>query len=433
MPKFTYEDTRTGKMFTLDRETEPSESDLTQLFLSQQSAEKPPEQPAIKPAAIPDSAMQFLGNPQAKAPVPAASLEVMNGGFPSVPKAPLPPRPTQTDAIRKSLELTGNGVFGFPTVSQITQVYFHMQSDYERAIKPVTKSERDKAFEIYYKAFQSENDRNPNDIETRDLFERAATVGTRPLSTGGIVAGEDGAFVGVYFTDNRTGDVMVKPAEGKLRPIKKGETPTTPGAANIHLSLPEFKKMNDEVLEDEGSLRALSKYNKTVSSIKQGYEQLADSIGLSVNTLMSTPATRDQINTQLAKGQTQGLLAGITKTVGGGGVLTQKDIERMYIYLGGEVGLFQNREVVKEALANIYAEKVNRYNSNINVRNFAVSTFYGKPNTDGSVFFKVMTPMELDPSLSQGAYGVFGVPKSEQEIQDRIKVINQKLNKNKSP
>ena len=46
MPKFTYEDTQTGKTLTLDRETEPSESELNQLFAVQQPAA---QQPAARP------------------------------------------------------------------------------------------------------------------------------------------------------------------------------------------------------------------------------------------------------------------------------------------------------------------------------------------------------------------------------------------------
>ena len=119
MPKFTYEDTQTGKTLTLDRETEPSESELNQLFAvqqpaAQQPAARPAEQPIAKPATVPDSAMQFLGNPQAQAAVPAASLEVMSGGFPVAPKAALPPRPTQNDAIRKAVELSMGGALGLP-------------------------------------------------------------------------------------------------------------------------------------------------------------------------------------------------------------------------------------------------------------------------------------------------------------------------------
>ena len=109
--------------------------------------------------------MALQGRPQGQAPVPVASLEVMSGGFPAAPKAALPPRPTQYDAIRKAVELSMGGALGLPTVSQITQLYFNMQNEYDRAIKPVNKSERDKAFEIAHNRFTFENKRLPNPIE----------------------------------------------------------------------------------------------------------------------------------------------------------------------------------------------------------------------------------------------------------------------------
>ena len=198
MPKFTYEDTQTGKTLTLDRETEPSETELTQLFSTQQPNTQQPaarqaEQPIAKPATVPDSAMQFL--PQA-APtsqrVPAAEFEVMSGGFSSALQAPLLKRPTQTDAIRKAVELSMGGAFGAPTVSQISQIYFNMQSDYDRAIKPVDKSERDKAFEIGMNRFMFENKRKPDPKETELLYKQAATVGTKEYSDGGLMMDQGG-------------------------------------------------------------------------------------------------------------------------------------------------------------------------------------------------------------------------------------------------
>jgi hypothetical protein len=432
MPKFTYEDTQSGKTLTLDRETEPSESELNQLFAVQQPAAQQPaaklaEQPITKPATVPDSAMQFL--PQA-APasqrVPAAELEVMSGGFPAAPQAPLPKRPTQTDAIRKAVELSMGGAFGVPTVSQISQIYFNMQNEYERAIKPVDKSERDKAFEIGMSRFMFENKRKPDPKEMDMLYKQAATVGTRELSEGGLVMDQGGNFSGVYFTNNATGDVLVKPPGENLRPIKSGEIPATPGSFTPHIQFSEFKKLKTELQDDEESLRRMQKYASLSGSIPSGFNKLAEDFKFAYNTLMGDPATSEQINIQLAKGQLQGLVSGLRTTVGGGGTMTEGDVSRIIDYLGGRVNSLQNPEVVKRAIANMYSEKAIRYNDNINTYNFSVVTKYGRPGSPGAVYFKEKTPMDLDKSLLEGSLGLYGVPSSLEEKEKRAAELRAK-------
>lgn len=432
MPKFTYEDTQSGKTLTLDRETEPSESELNQLFAVQQPAAQQPvaklaEQPITKPATVPDSAMQFL--PQA-APafqrVPAAELEVISGGFPAAPQAPLPKRPTQTDAIRKAVELSMGGAFGVPTVSQISQIYFNMQSDYDRAIKPVDKSERDKAFEIGMNRFMFENKRKPDPKETELLYKQAATVGTKEYSDGGLMMDQGGNWAGVYFTNNTTGDVMVRPPDGPLRPMKPGEVPATPGSFTPHIQFSDFKKLKTELQDDEESLRRMQKYASLIGSIPSGFNKLAEDFKFAYNTLMGDPATSEQINIQLAKGQLQGLVSGLRTTVGGGGTMTEGDVSRIIDYLGGRVNSLQNPEVVKRAIANMYSEKAIRYNDNINTYNFSVVTKYGRPGSPGAVYFKEKTPMDLDKSFLEGSLGLYGVPSSLEDKEKRAAELRAK-------
>lgn len=423
MPKFTYEDTQSGKTITLDRETEPSESELNQLFSIQQPAAKPVEQPAIKPAGVPDSAMQFLGNPQTQAPVPAASLEVMSGGFPAAPKAPLPPRPTQGDAIRRSMELTGNGAFGFPTVNQITQVYFNMQSEYDRAIKPVDKSEREKAHDMLTKAWIFEhNGQIPNESQNVELLRQAATIGTHPYANGFYVGNKNGRFMGMGFQDLNTGKMMVRPigTNQPLREMLEDEIPTTPSAARPHITFPEFKKLNETIAEDEFSLRGLKTYFNRVDSIPKGIDLFASDLKYAYDSLTGKNASDPQINAQLARGDLTGLATGLRKTVGGGGTLTEGDVGRILEYLGGNISAWNNPERIKRAVANIYQEKYMRYNDNINMYNFAVDSQYGLPGTDGRVFFKPKNSLKFDEKLLGGADAIYGIEESVKDIQDKL-------------
>ena len=432
MPKFTYEDTQTGKTLTLDRETEPSESELNQIFAvqqpaAQQPAARPAEQPIARSATVPDSAMQFLAQAApASQRVPAAELELMSGGFPAAPKAPVPKRPTQTDAIRKAVELSGGGAFGMPTVSQIAQIYFNMQGEYDRAIKPVDKSERDKAFEILHNQYVFETKTLPDATKLASLYKQAATIGTKEYSDGGLMMDQGGNWAGVYFTNNTTGDVMVRPPDGPLRPMKPGEVPATPGSFTPHIQFSDFKKLKTELQDDEESLRRMQKYASLIGSIPSGFNKLAEDFQFAYNTLMSDPVTSEQINIQLAKGQLQGLVSGLRTTVGGGGTMTEGDVSRIIDYLGGRVNSLQNPEVVKRAIANMYSEKATRYNDNLNTYNFSVVTKYGRPGSPGAVYFKEKTPMDLDKSLLEGSLGLYGVPSSLEDKEKRAAELRAK-------
>lgn len=417
MPKFTYEDTQSGKTLTLDRETEPSESELTQLFSSQQ--------PAAKPAAIPDSAMQFLGKPEAQAQVPAASLEVMSGGFPAAAKTPVPQRPSQTDAIRKAVQLSGGGAFGMPTVSQIAQIYFNMQNEYERAIKPVDKSERDKAFEIGHNRFTFENKRLPNPVEIDDLYKKAATAGTREFSDGGFMIDEKGEFAGHAFTDG-SGNVMVRQQDGVLRKMRPGDIPTTAGALNKGIMLmPDFLKIRNEISDDESALRGLKKYSDIMGSIPQGIERLGTDLSTKFSTLFKNPLTKEQVKLELAKGNLQGLVGRLRTTVAGPGATTEGDVKRIVAYLGGDVDALQKPEVVKNAIADIFGERLIRYRDNLTTYNYAVDSYWGRKGSAGEVFYKPKKEIEIDleNKLIDGSVGVFGVPKTVQDIRDQLNAL----------
>jgi hypothetical protein len=430
MPKFTYEDTQTGKTLTLDRETEPSESELTQLFSSQQPAAKPAEQSVAQSAAMPDSAMQFLGNPQGQAPVPVASLEVMSGGFPAAPKAALPPRPTQTDAIRKAVELSMGGAFGVPTVSQITQIYFNLQNEYDRAIKPVDKSERDKAFEILHNQYVFEKKTLPDATTLASLYKQAATIGTRQFSEGGFMMNSNGEFVGHSFLDSNSGDVMVRQPDGVLRKIRPGDIPTTSGSfAKTIMPLKDFQIVFKDVRNDEASLRSLSSYVKKVGDLPSGIARFANDLSARYNVLMSDPTTASQIKTEAARGEFEGLVGKMRTVVSGPGTQTEQDIKRIIARLGGKVDAFQDPKVVKEVIADVYGETYLRYQDNLNTYHYALDSYWGRKGSAGESFFKKITPMEFDNSLIGGAIGVFGVPKSLQEKKDNAAAIRAKLGK----
>ena len=211
MPTFTYADDQ-GRTVTVNRDTEPTDAELDQLFAAQSA--KP--QGATAPASV----LQFAGQlPRSASPAaPTAEVEVMDEEVMPMPKSAVGPRPSVRDAIKKAVELSMGGAFGTPTTAQINQLYLAMQDDYDRATRPVEKSERDKAYEIFTNEFIFDNKRMPNPKEARELYQRAATSGTRQYSEGFMVRDSNGNFTGFTFIDPANGTIKVRKLDGRMWP-----------------------------------------------------------------------------------------------------------------------------------------------------------------------------------------------------------------------
>jgi hypothetical protein len=145
----------------------------------------------------------------------------------------------------------------------------------------------------------------------------------------------------------------------------------------------------------------------------------------SMKTLMGDPLAADEIKLQIAKGNLQGLVGRLRTTVAGPGATTEGDVQRIVSYLGGNVNALQNPEVVKNAIADIFGERMIRYRDNINTYNYAVDSFWGRKGSAGEVFYKPKKEMEIDidNKLIDGKVGVFGVPQTVQDIRDQLNAL----------
>lgn len=441
MPTFTYKDEQTGQTITLDRETEPTDSEIEREFLARQRPSAPvpaaPVAPAptpafSRPAEVPASIMQFapqdiFARRQAP-PAAAAQVEVM----PELPKAAaLPPRPTVRDAIRKAVELSMGGAFGKPTTAQINQLYLSMQDDYDRSIKPVDKSERDKAYEIFTNEFLFDNKRMPNPKEARELYQRAATAGTRQYSEGFMVRDSNGGFVGFTFIDPNNGTIKVRKLDGSLVDMTSDYIPATATSFQKDvLPINDFMKLRGQVTDDEISLNRMSAYVKKVKDIPTGIRRLADEVAANFKTLLGNKLTREQIIQKVARGELQGLIGATRLSTVGGGVMTEQDAIRVLQRLGGDVDAFQNPEVVQRAIADVYGERYRRYQDNVNSYNMAVDNYYGRKGSQGAAFYKPIKAIEIDPIMEQGATGIYGAPASLEDKRARLQALEAKLKGN---
>ena len=434
MPTFTYKDEQTGQTITLDRETEPTDAEIEREFAVNQrpaSTAAAPAAPVAAPRetvqpAVPSSVMQFA--PQTimvakERPAPAVDLQIMRE-----PERPAPPpRPTVKDAIRKAVELSMGGAFGSPTTAQINQLYLAMQDDYDRAIKPIDESERDKAYKVYTNEFIYDNKRLPNPKEARELYQRAATAGSRPFSEGFMVRDKNGGFVGFTFTDAINGTMKVRRPNGQITDMTENDIPATATSfAKDIMPIEKFMKLRSEVTDDEISLNRLTKYVQKAQSLPMGFTRLADEIAFRFKTLMGDKATKNQIMQQVAKGELQGLIGATRLSTVGGGVMTEQDALRVIQRLGGDVDSFQNPEVVKRAIADVYAERYRRYQDNLNFYNMAVDTYYGRPNSTGAVFHKPIKPIEVPSIMEEGGVGIFGPTQSIEEKKAELRALEER-------
>jgi hypothetical protein len=108
---------------------------------------------------------------------------------------------------------------------------------------------------------------------------------------------------------------------------------------------------------------------------RQGIEALTDDImGRFKTVFNSGNLSPQELVLAVSKGQFQGLLGQFRLETVGGGVMTEKDAERIIMRLGGEPGLFSNKEVVQALVTEIIQDKFDGYQNNLLDYNIARGT-----------------------------------------------------------
>lgn len=224
-----------------------------------------------------------------------------------------------------------------------------------------------------------------------------------------MVRDKNGGFAGFTFIDAVDGAVKVRKPNGELVDMTEDYIPATATSFQKDvMPIDKFMKLRGEVTDDEISLNRMTTYLKNVKDLPTGISRVANEIAARFKNLMGDKITKEQITQQVAKGELQGLIGATRLSTVGGGVMTEQDVMRVIQRLGGDVDAFQNPEVVKRAIADVYAERYRRYQDNVNFYNMAVDTYYGRPNSQGAVFHKPIKPIEVNPLIQEGAMTVFG-------------------------
>jgi len=209
----------------------------------------------------------------------------------------------------------------------------------------------------------------------------------------------DGKSIGEGTLDRNTGKRYIEQPDGTKMPIPVGAVAVTEGMAAMGIpQFPQFKKIYDQLNEDEVSMRNYANYLKNIETANQGVARLADDFTSYIKTFLSTNAkefglTEQELALRISQGQMQGLLGSARIETVGGGVMTEQDALRVIENLGGNVNALQSKAVVKAQISRMFAQKYKGYEKNILAYNNAVNSLYSERGYDP------MKPIEVDARL----------------------------------
>ena len=219
----------------------------------------------------------------------------------------------------------------------------------------------------------------------------------------------NGSFVGHFALNNNTAQFeRFNPATGKMEPPPEGSQPSTvSGLYRGALSGPQFQTLRENFYSTEAGLTKLSNYLSNVETAGQGLDLLSDEFSRKLTTILSSgQLSEQQMAAAKSEAELQGLLGSIRLQTLGGGVLTEQDATRLIARLGGERGglksILANKEVVRAAIGDLYREKYNTYNRQLEDYNIQVKNFYGDQNYKpaAAIEFDDRFKLEIRPRVS---------------------------------
>ncbi len=227
---------------------------------------------------------------------------------------------------------------------------------------------------------------NPND--TAAIASRKAELlgaGGRDVpekyySAGTFVRRDDQSGAVAAVRDNKSGMIGTVDANGKFEPLDTSVyQPASTSDVNTFMDAKAFKDLSDKVVQDENSVKSLVKYIKTAGDLPTGIDKAVNRFSAFIKTsLTKEPLTEDEKNLGISQARQQALLGALRTTVLGPGVLTEIDAQRILNRLGGDIlSIGTNPEVVKEAMSEVFEQKLAEYDQNLNVYNAHVAGRYG--------------------------------------------------------
>ena len=226
----------------------------------------------------------------------------------------------------------------------------------------ITKPE---AFQKRYATLMANNGRN--------VVERFPSAGTYVRRDN-----QGGAVQAVRSTN--TGQIGVVDVAGKFNPIdSEAYMPMTTSDANVFLDGPAFKKLGQDLVDQENAVKEINRFVEGVGSLPQGIDKLAKSASSAIKTIfLNQPLSEEERALGFSKARQQGLLGALRTTILGPGVLTEIDAQRILDRIGGDVtSVSTNPALLKDIVAEVLEGKMNQYQENLNIYNSHVAGRYG--------------------------------------------------------
>jgi hypothetical protein len=203
--------------------------------------------------------------------------------------------------------------------------------------------------------------------------------GSRYDNAGTFIDSKTGGNARIAVKDRTTGQIgFVKPDGGFEAVDPTKWKPTTVSDTNAFLDPPGMEKLRTKVIEDERSVRQLTRYLGGFENLEQGAGQLADKATKAIKTIFTKePLTEQEKAVGLQQGRLQQIIGGLRTAVVGPGVMTEQDAQRIVDALGGDVSALQNQEIVAKLIGEILGEKLNEYDSDLEIYNTHAANKYG--------------------------------------------------------
>jgi hypothetical protein len=201
--------------------------------------------------------------------------------------------------------------------------------------------------------------------ETPDRFPSAGTYVDRN--------DQRNSFQAVRNT--KTGQIGVVDKDGVFSPVDTSKfMPMTTSDANTFLDQTAFKKLQDDLVNQEVGVRQINRFIEGAGNLPKGIDKLTQSASSSIKTIFDVPLTKEEKELGFSKARQQGLLGALRTSILGPGVLTEIDAQRILDRLGGDVtSVSTNSSLLKEIVSEVLSDKMNQYEENLNIYNSHVA------------------------------------------------------------
>jgi len=310
----------------------------------------------------------------------------------SLASRPGEPQPTSSQAVQRYLELGGTSEVTAQRIGDLAGEGSGAKSlaAGRIAMGEAMKPNVDNPAAAYLRSMSNQG--FPPDMGVVDSL-RLVYTGDEKEGDGytqvNLYADVQGNPLGRGVLNKTTGELMLAQIGGGVPvPMPEGARPTTLSqGAGMPVDQKTFMDIESNILGKKRTIDRMIQYLSDQEGTEQGFARLATAFSAHVSTLLGEGLTEEELSQQIAKGQLQGLVGAMRVSIGGTGVMTEGDVQRVMAYLGGDVSLLQNKELVEEAMKRAMADVYREFEELVPHYNYII-----KNQTFGNDFNPIKPP-----------------------------------------